>query len=157
MLDILSEKGQESRQEELKALALFRAFSPSVRVIETPKDTPAVIDWLLVDKNDTLIGGVEIKCRNISLEYILEKKWLVTEQKIIDCSNVCGALSIPFYGGLWLIGSETFLMKKIWCPIKGFCTNIEEDRTQTQATINGGMIYRDNMFIPMNDAKIIRA
>jgi len=156
-MDILTAKGQESKQWEDEAIDLWHQKNPLWRYVRTLKDQPAVIDGVIV-KDELIRAVVETKCRQCSVvEFAVtwESKWLVTSKKIREGAKVAEALCVPFLGFLYLPEARILMHKTLWTPDDGWVTNIEEKETRTQATINGGSIVRLNAFIDMSDAKTI--
>lgn len=155
-LDIFSEKGQESVCQEQKAIFLFQDAYPDWKYIETPKYSPCAADGFLA-KNNVLCGVVETKCRDMTIQKFdeYEREWLITMQKIIDCVKIAESLHIPLFGFLYLIPSKMLLIQKIWDNKQGFIINFSVVKSQTQATINGGVAVRSNAYIKMNDATIL--
>lgn len=158
-LDILTPKGQISREQEKKAIAIWADNFPSISYCETPKNEPSAVDSVLV-KDNQIMAVVETKCRsNISYEGFKNtfgNLWLVTFEKILKAKTTAELLSVPFVGFLYLVEDDILLFETIWKPHYGWNIKIEIDKTETQATINGGSIYRDNAYINMENAKILR-
>jgi hypothetical protein len=157
-LDILTPKGQESKRQEDRAIALWYKVYPELRYCETPKDKPAAIDALIV-KDDQIQAVVETKCRpqlNMTI-FALEHKsrWLVTDEKIRKAQQIAEALQVPFVGFLYMPETDALFFETLWHPNKGWTVDIQVKETQTQATINGGKIVRKNAYIDMSRAKLI--
>ena len=156
-MDILTPKGQETREQEKEALTLFRETFRDFDFIETPKHLPADIDGLIF-RDGTLIAGVEVKCRNMTAKHLRDEysnRWLVTADKIDRSVAVCKSLGIDFRGFLYLVPDKILLIIPIWSYGKGYVADIEYENTKTQATVNGGMAFRLNAYIDVNGAKAI--
>lgn len=155
-LDILTKKGQEHAIHEYRAVELWNNQYPDIDYVITPRKEPAVIDAILV-KNGEIIGAVEQKSRNASLEQLVKwnYEWLVTYKKIEECVTVSTALGVSFFGFLYLIESDMLLVKKISDSNGKFTVDITTAFTKTQANINGGKIVRENAYINMREATII--
>jgi hypothetical protein len=158
-MDILTPKGQETLVEEARAVRLWHSKYPSFQYCETPKDTPAVVDAVLV-QDGAIKGVVETKCRrDLTLEKLAQEydwKWLVTTEKIQKGRYVAEALQVPFIGFLYLVDEDVLLHQALWKPYWGWTSFIEERKTRTQSTVNGGSIVRENSFIDMSNAKSIK-
>ena len=154
-LDIHTEKGQKSLADERRAMgAFYRVYG--VRWVETPKDKPARADGLLV-KGDEVRGVGEVKCRyNLTLakfQDAFDMEWLVTASKVRECMDLALGLQVPLVGFMFLVDEgESGLL--LWKRIDDLALNTE--RTKTPATINGGVAYRLNAFIPMECCRGMR-
>jgi hypothetical protein len=98
-----------------------------------------------------------MKCRDMCLEKFrrdYKSEWLLTFQKIVEGVECAKMLMVPFIGLLWLTQDRTLLSQRIWCPQHGFSIAFRVNKTQSQATINGGKAVRDNAFIDMEGAKV---
>jgi hypothetical protein len=153
-MDILTPRGQGSRADELLAVNIFLKHYPDFKYIETPKDSPAIIDAILV-KNGEMYSAVETKCRDMSLEQFtgsFESKWLMTYEKISKARQMAFDLGIGLTGFLYLKRSNILLVSKISCRSGLYQKKILIEATETQKTINGGKIIRNNAYIDMSDA-----
>lgn len=156
-MDILTERGKETLEQERDAVAVWLNHYPDLTYNETPKGRPADIDAILTNKRHEIIGVVETKCRvSMSLrefdeEY--ESMWLVTFDKILRGIDVSNALQVPLVGFLYFPHDITLLVKNIYCPRNGLQTPMEVRNTKTQRTVNGGTIMRDNAYIDMSKAR----
>lgn len=156
-MDIKTEKGQRTLEQEREAIEIWRAHYPSVIYNETPKGKPAIVDAVLTTGKGEICGIVETKCRvSMDLEEFDSRynwKWLITFEKVMNAVDVAKALQVPFVGFLYFPRDKTLLVQKIFSPDTGFCTVMEIRHTTTQATVNGGKIDRDNAYIDMSSAK----
>jgi hypothetical protein len=156
-MDILTEKGKVSVNDEMMAKTIFEGNYPGYQYIDTPKEKPAAFDAVIV-KDNTIVGIVETKCRR-DMDYekfkdSYKSQWLVTYKKIRDCCDAADLLSVPFVGFLYIQPSNVLLMKSIYENGK-FKQSFSVDQTRTQATTNGGSIVRDNAYIDMTNAKAL--
>lgn len=157
-MDVLTPRGQESRAQEDRAIAIWQSRFPHIAYIHTPKDSPAVVDAILV-RDGQIVGVVETKCRpqltvlQFSMDY--QSRWLVTKKKIDDGVQTAKSLCVPYVGFLFLPDADLLLYQTIWRPGEGYVCDITIADTRTQATINGGSIVRTNAFIDMSKAKFI--
>lgn len=156
-MDILTPKGRKTREQEKEALTLFREIFRDFEIIETPKHLPADIDGLIV-RDGTLIAGIEVKCRNMTIRELREdysSRWLITADKIDRGVAVCKSLGIDFRGFLYLVPDHMLLIVPIWSYEKGYVADIEYENSKTQATVNGGTAFRLNAFVDVSGAKAI--
>ena len=158
-MDILTPRGQESRKWEDRAVQIWSSHYPDIIYASTDKDTPCVVDAVLV-KNGQVVGVAEQKSRpGISfVDFIVtyEKRWLVTQKKLDDASEVAQSLQTNLVGFLYFPTADVLLVKTLMAPGKGWVADIVTKQTRTQATINGGSAIRHNAYIDMTGALIIR-
>lgn len=159
-MDILTDKGRKTVEQEQEAIEIWKSNYPDIIYNETPKKKPADIDAILTTKSHQIIAVVETKCRvSITFDEFCNKyqeKWLVTFDKITRSINVSKALCVPFVGFLYFPEAKMLLTKKIFDPSTGLKTSLEVRNTETQATVNGGSIFRDNAYIDMSGAKVLK-
>lgn len=156
-MDILTPKGQETLAQERDAINLFLQSFPGFEFIETPKDTPADIDGIIT-KNGVMISGVEVKCRNMTADDLVNKyknQWLITADKLDRGVNVCERLGIDFRGFLYLVPHNMLLIVPIFSYRDGWVAEPEYEMTKTQATVNGGVAERLNAYVDVSKAKVI--
>lgn len=157
-MDILTPRGQQTVRQEQRALTLFRETFPAFSFVETPKDKPADIDGLIV-RDGVLVSCVEVKCRNMTMDTLVKdfgKKWLVTADKIDRCVSVAKSLGIDFRGFLYLVPEKILLIIPIWSYENGYTCRIDREVTETQRTVNGGTILRENAYIHIENVTAIR-
>jgi hypothetical protein len=153
-MDVLTARGQLTLVDERIAA---NAFSRATRIeyVRTPDDQPAKADAVLV-RDGRLIGLVETKCRyDLTLEQFRSRfanEWLVTMDKIESSKALAAGLCVPLYGFLFLVSSGVLLTKKIAGADGQYECKFRVDRTETQATVNGGRARRVNAFINMAGA-----
>lgn len=156
-MDILTPKGQETLAQERGAISLFLQSFPGFEFIETPKDTPADIDGFIT-KNGKIISGVEIKCRNMTVDVLDTKykyQWLVTADKLDRGVSVCERLGTDFRGFLYLVPDKMLFIVPIFSYKDGWLIEPEYEMTKTQATVNGGHAERLNAYVDVSKAKVI--
>ena len=151
-LDILTPRGQVSLADEQAVARWFNEF-PSCQYVQTPKDSPAAVDAVLV-KHEKIIGVAETKCRyNLTLAKFqneFDNEWLITWEKVRIGLEMAKGLCVPLYGFLYLVDDDTLLVQELSAGI------LLRDFTATQRTINGGVAVRENAFIRMTDASVFR-
>lgn len=158
-LDILTQKGQQSVEQEKDAIAIWHHHYPSLRYCETPKKKPAAVDAVLINNANIVVGVVETKCREMTLEEFntrYKAQWLVTFAKVLHAIEVAEALQVKMMGFLYLVPDCVLLCKTIWSPDGGYEAAFTVSKTETQKTINGGLIKRDNAFIDMGVSQCLR-
>ena len=158
MLDVNSPKGQESLEHELRAVQLWQHHYPDFTYIHTPKDGSALVDAIIGDNDCNVVAIVEQKSRNMSLEQLQKwnNEWLVTHAKIEAGRITAHALGVPFIGFLYLIPDDLLITKQLSNAKGEWTCDFRVDMTETQETINGGKITRENAFIDLTEAKHIR-
>lgn len=158
-LDINTKKGQVSLSDE-RLVAKWVEQKFDVSYIETPKDSPATVDAIILKKDNTIQAVIETKCRyNLTLEAFNSKfscEWLVTWEKIRGAIKISSGLGVPCVGFLYLVEPKILLVKKLAFPDGKLSSEIRLSTTETQATINGGLANRTNAFILMRDAKVYK-
>ena len=158
-MDILTEKGQVSLSDEQHA-ARWVEKKFSLRYIQTPKDSPAVIDAIITNKTSSeILAVVETKCRYdvVSLDQFqtnYKNEWLVTWSKVHNAINIATSMGVPCVGFLYLVKPKVLLMQRISEPDGKLVTEVRLSTTSTQATTNGGRALRTNAFIDMSEAAI---
>jgi hypothetical protein len=158
-VDILTEKGQVSLNDE-QTLAKWLEKNFSLKYIQTPKDTPALVDAIVTNKSSTeLLGVAETKCRYdiASLEQFqtnYKNEWLVTWSKVNNAINIATSMGVPCVGFLYLVKPKVLLTQKLSDNTGRLAVDVRLSTTSTQATINGGIALRTNAFINMAGAKI---
>jgi hypothetical protein len=158
MLDVNTAKGQESLEHELRAVQLWQHHYPDYTYIHTPKNGPALVDAVIGDNDTNVVAVVEQKSRNMSLEQLQkwDMEWLVTFAKIEAGRLTAHALGVPFVGFLYLIPDDLLITKQLSNANGEWTCNFRTALTETQETINGGKIVRENAYIDLTEAKHIR-
>tara|TARA_R110000868_G_scaffold288067_1_gene548413 strand:+ start:3291 stop:3764 length:474 start_codon:yes stop_codon:yes gene_type:complete len=149
-LDIATPKGRVSLKDE-QIVARWFNYKEGHCYLQTPKDSPAKVDAVLA-RGDAVIGLAETKCRyNITLQDFRHKfhnEWLVTWEKLESGLKMAEQLCVPLYGFLYLVDDDVLLIANL------SKVEIRREFTETQKTINGGKIVRENGFIPMKNALV---
>ena len=159
-MDINTPKGKKSLAYERDAVSLFCKLYPEYTFIETNKNTPAAMDGFFctypsADGNH-IRYAVEIKTRNMTKEILqnrFDNTWLITHEKILRGQQVSDLLCIPFIGMLYLIPDKIIYTLKITDELGKFVIDFNVENTRTQETINGGLVWRTNAYLPMETAK----
>jgi len=158
MLDVNSPKGQESLEHELRAVQLWNHHYTEYTYVHTPKNGPALVDAVICDNDCNVVGVVEQKSRNMSLEQLekWDNEWLITYEKIEAGRQTAMALGVPFIGFLYLIPDDLLITKQLSNAHGEWTCDFRTALTETQETINGGKIVRENAYIDLTGAKHIR-
>jgi hypothetical protein len=158
MLDVNSPKGQESLEHELRAVQLWSHHYSDYTYVHTPKTGSALVDAVIVDNDTNVVAVVEQKSRNMSLEQLnkWDTEWLVTYAKIEAGRQTAMALGVPFIGFLYLIPDDLLITKQLSNANGEWTCDFRTALTETQETINGGKIVRENAYIDLTGAKHIR-
>lgn len=146
-LDILTEKGQKTLLEENLVVEKLRE-KWKVQIINTNKDDCAAIDNILV-RDNTTVAICEIKCRQLTREQLASygNTWLITHQKIKEGAQVSRLLRVPFIGVLYLVPEDLVLYWKLTDNDGNFQFEYDVRNTETQRTVNGGLIIRENAYL----------
>lgn len=156
-MDILTPLGQETLAHERRAVEIFSEHYPEFSYMHTDKDAPIAIDALITKENQ-IVAAAETKCRRMTEDEFFKQYdglWLVTFDKVIRAKEIANSLMVPLIGMLYLVPDDVLLVKTLVKRDGTFDVSFNVDKTRTQATVNGGEIYRDNAYIDMNDAKIL--
>jgi hypothetical protein len=158
-LDINTPRGQETLHDELEMAALFEEHRPGFSYVMTDKTGTATVDAIIVRLyNKAIIGVAEAKCRKMTLDTFrgpFKSEWLVTAEKVRGGAAIAKALGVPLWGFCYLVPSRILLTQRLFDPASGWLARIEERRTKTQATVNGGTAWRLNAYIDMRSATMI--
>ena len=157
-MDILTPKGQQSRADEIRAVEIFNNKYKDFTYTETPKDSPAIVDALLM-RNGALYSVVETKCRyNLTVNDFMQKfggSWILTYEKLEKARQIAHSLGVGLTGFLYLKDVDTLLIAQIASKDGLYTRKIEIEATKTQRTINGGSIVRNNAYIDMKNAEVL--
>jgi hypothetical protein len=158
-MDILTPKGQQSRSDEIRAVEIFNSKYGDFTYLETPKDSPAIVDAVLI-RGKTLYSVVETKCRyNLTINDFMNKfggTWILTHEKLEKARQIACSLGVGLTGFLYLKSEDALLLAQIANKDGLYIRKIEIEATKTQRTINGGTIVRNNAYIDMKNAEILR-
>jgi hypothetical protein len=153
-LDVNTPKGQESVQHENFMLKYIHDCW-NVDIIKTNKHDSAICDGFLT-RNKIIVGLFESKCRNLSYEELeTYGSWLITNEKIKICRKLSKYLKVPFIGFLYLIKSNITMYWIITDKNGEYKFEIQTANTETQKTINGGSIIRENAYLPFTNGEIL--
>jgi hypothetical protein len=147
--------------DEQTAIAIFMGAFPALIFCSTPKNEPADVDGMLVHaKSGEIMAIVETKCRyDITHDQFLhnyENQWLVTKDKLDRGARLARALRVPLLGWLYLVDDAALLWIKLTDRLGQIIPAVESRTTTTQKTCNGGTASRENSFIDMAGANILK-
>lgn len=155
-LDINSPRGRVAAEMQHRAAEIVFGNSPDHSFIHTPDDDAAAVDGCIVKLN-TIVGVAEIKSRDSTYENMMgpfKGEWLLSYQKLLDIQSVSRLMRLPGFGMVFLIPSEIVLVLPLTSKEGEIVCKHRTERTQTQATVNGGTANRLNAFIQVSGAKI---
>lgn len=153
-LDIATPRGQQTLAHEQRAVEIFLRHHPEYTYAETPKNRPGAVDAILIE-GASVKAVVEQKSRDMTLDTLQSwgYEWLVTAEKIRLASKIAQSLCVPFLGFLYLIPEDALLVKRITNADGSPASGIRLESRSTQATVNGGVAYRENAMIDMSGAR----
>lgn len=156
-MDVLTEKGQRTVQQEARAVEIWHSHYPNLRYVHTPKDLPAKADAVIV-KDDQIEAVVETKCRNFSLSKLAswyDNEFLVTARKIDECIFIAKELCVPLVLFVYLVPSDVLMVIKITDASGEMVCHARKDLIRVQATVNGGDAHRECYFIGAQECTIL--
>ena len=155
MLDINTPKGQITLVNEKEMIERF-AKRFNLQVMETPKKLQAKCDGFF-GRDNVIVSLFESKCREVTEEQFIHfKTWILTREKLIACRDIAAKLCVPFIGLVYLLPEKIIYWWELSDNEGNWKVNFESRFTKTQSNVNGGQIIRENAYIPIEYAKIIR-
>ena len=157
-LDMNSEKGRETLAHELLAVEIIRSIWPTCEYYHTDKTGIAAVDAVMIIAPEVR-AVAEMKCRTCSLATLRGKfknEWLVTYDKLDKGRAAADLLQVEYWGFLYLVPDDIVLRVKLYGPKDGWLVPIRKERTETQATVNGGKANRLNGYVGMATADVLR-
>ena len=155
-LDINTERGQETLLEEKEAAKIIESYWPGCRYIHTDKTGTAAVDAMIF-RHDKYVAVAETKCRQMTLDRLtgeFNNEWLVTNDKLKNGAMAADLFDVEFWGVLYLVPSKVLIRVKLYR--KGqWLVPIRTAHTETQKTVNGGKIVRENAYIDVSRADIL--
>jgi hypothetical protein len=159
MMDIKTEKGQKTLEDEHRAAHLFEHHHPTHKYVMTPKDLPVELDAVIV-RDGYLQAVVETKCRYDmtldELRYARDFKWLISTSKIVAGEKASALLGVRFFGFLYLVQDGVLLYRSLTDHRGQLLDGIYFEERETQATVNGGRKISSVALIDMKNANILR-
>ena len=159
MMDIKTERGQQTLLDEYQAAHILEHWFPTHRYIVTPKDLPAKVDAVIV-KDGEVVGVVETKCRyDMTLEQFHNQRnsdWMISASKVFWGQQCAEILAVKFVGFLYLVKDKVLLFKPIADHKGRLIGDISFEERVTQSTVNGGQKFDRVALINMKDAQELR-
>lgn len=158
-LDVNTARGQQTLRDEERCLALISQAYPGWTFAPTLKDREATVDGFFL-RDGVVQAVVEQKSRyDVSYDEFVERynnQWLITFEKIVKARDIANSLCVPLVGLLYIVRDGVCLTQSLWSQSRGWIVDIDIRKTHTQATVNGGKALRDNAYVDMSKAKIVR-
>ena len=161
MLAVNTAKGRESAKLAREALGRLQNMAP--KFIYFPDYSSSPHDGYVVT-GDTIVGIFESKVREAGVsedkQVIYNGKaysdYLVTADKLDKGIAHAKAHQVSFYLFVYFQHTDCIAIFTVYDYKTGSIVPFERKITHTQATVNGGNAMRENAFIPMIHAKIIK-
>lgn len=156
ILDINTERGRDSLWDEIAAIQFLKARWPGCVYAHTDKQKSAAVDAIIL-RHERIHAVAETKCRQMTLSELhnrFNSEWLVTYDKLKRAAQVADLLCVEFWGLLYLVPDKTLLRVKLYHD-GHWLVPMRIERTETQKTINGGKIIRENAFIDMRRCDVL--
>jgi len=157
-LDINTPRGQRTVADERRCVEIVERSFPDWRYVHTIKAREAVVDGFLENAGEVKAVVAQTSRYNLTLEKFqtaFNNQWLLSLHKLLQGKDLAAALCVPFYGFLYLVEDDAVLSQRLWDE-GGWRVRFTVDKTETQATVNGGKALRDNAYIDMKRARILR-
>lgn len=164
--DVHSPMGMEAQQKGEWALGrlttkINRDFIFFVDHDEKNRD-PMYFDGYIC-KNNKILAMFEVRTRNAEVQIdgivfrgIKYPTYMITKKKLDKCCDFCRTFNLPFILFIYFNHNDSFLVYRIIDRFGNFLLDFEVRETQSQYSVNGGTIIRENAFINVSDGKIIK-
>jgi hypothetical protein len=155
-LAILSPRGVQSVSDEQTMLDIVcKAWKVECTQTQKASTTSfANVDGVLY-RGKEAVAVYEAKCRYTwSADY---KTLLITNDKIEKGKNASAIMAVPFIVLLYIVNDKRVYWWKVTDNRGIVQFDYDKRVTQTQATCNGGVANRENAFLPLSLAKLIKA
>lgn len=160
MLNVLTQKGREA--EENSRAAILKLSTPEVRFAWFPQTNFYPIDGFRIEGHE-VTGIFEGKSRNASYEngaIIYQRRryedYLITANKLDQGIEIAKQMRADFFLFVLLELSNHILVFTIWDEGKQKAISFKRARTKTQAGVNGGEAIRENAYIEIKEAKVVK-
>lgn len=157
-LDILTEKGQETLAQELRAAEIIRSVWPDAEYYHTDKRKAAAVDAIII-RPPEVKAVAATSCRQCTLAVLrgqFGNELLLTYDKLEKGRLLADLLCVDFWIIGYLVPDDVVLRLKLYRPGGDWLARVRKDRTVTQATVNGGSALRLNGYIDMQSADVLR-
>jgi alkylated DNA nucleotide flippase Atl1 len=152
-LDCNTELGRKYISYQHECLDAF-CGSKNLKCVTTDDSLSADIDAVFYRKN--IIAIAECKTRNLTMDQLKRfGSYLITYAKIEKLRAL--TKSLQCYGLLivYLIPDKRIVWWKVCDKDGTILVNLNKSKTSTQATCNGGVVIRENAYIPLNEMLVI--
>jgi len=125
--------------------------------VSTPKTMPAPIDGVMIDSEGEMIFVYESKCRDITLEQLIEwRAYLITYDKIENGAHAARLLCVPFVVLVYCVRDNRVVSYRITDARGNITASMDIAKTTTKKNINGDeTIERWNAFIDNKHMKVL--
>ena len=124
-----------------------------VRVIVTDDTSAAALD-AVIEKNGVVAAVAEVKSRRMSFDD-LERfgTYLITAEKLEQMSRAARLLCAEGFLFVHLRVDDVIVYWRVCDDVGNFCFQFERRKTETQKTVNGGIVVRMNAYLPLSEAR----
>lgn len=161
MLDCETPLGQHYMQEQYRVQKVLESRGYIVINTSGKDHNSDVILAKEIEGMVTMVGLAEIKSRSMAGDKPLTRKYLsenggylITERKLKFGATASAMYSVPFFVVVSLMAEGVILVWQITNNRGIFVEPYVKKKTETRATVNGGVAYRDNAFLSM-DSKFL--
>lgn len=158
VMAIETDRGQASLEHEKVLISSLESFYRSQgknrTFPKTRRDKYAAIDGMIVE-DGVVVGIYESKCRffnKAALHYQFNDEYLIGNDKIVSGLKMSKDFYVPFYALIYLVYEPVIFIHQISDDSGNAIVEMEVKKTKTQASMNGGVAYRENAFIPIKSA-----
>lgn len=153
-IDFEDPKWKATLLTEDVALKAYEREHRDVLAIPTRKKSTARVDGFFVDRSSGEVCGVfETKTRQYTLKKTRE--WgtsLIVNQKLKHLRAFSHNLCVPAYVVGYYAKDDVVVVWQLTDDSGKYLFDFEVKRTRTQASIAGGVAYRQNAFLPLDAA-----
>jgi len=137
-------------------LDTLRDVYPEKQFFGTRKSKSAPYDGIIT-QDDFIAGIFESKCRNMSRAELrgYNDELILTASKLYKCAERAKEIFVPFYVFIYLVPDRLVLMQQVTDTEGNYLVRFTVEKTETQATCNGGTAIRDNAYIDVSGAEEI--
>lgn len=158
-LNINTPRGKHSQRHENDLISALSIKWPNLAWVSTPKDMPAAVDGMWINKYGIIHAIVETKCRDMTEDLFLGRydgEWLITADKLKRGCTAAALIGAPFYAYLALVPDGVLYLRKVADGKGRRLATWREETTGTPRNINGGYVERVNAFLQMRHSTRIQ-
>jgi hypothetical protein len=155
-LDIDTPAGRETLAHERRAADIFRQHT-GLDYAGSPKASPALLDGVAVGRGE-LCYGLETKARRVTHDDLMRTyhaRWLLSYNKLTAAQRFSSVMHVPVLGLLYLVPDDVLLIVRLTHPDASLAVRFWFERTETKASVNGGLALRENAYIDVARARPI--